>query len=183
MVIHRPDFVHGRSLRSGLLSGVSGGIERMLEDLEDAAVVDVLGAAARAENVACARRLAAMGELYARRCPEWDTDRARWAIDGFENVVAEIGAALGITRGRAGAQLDCAIALRDELPRVALADECDAVMPPRHHVRCKRSRADGHMLPVRAALRSTGRRAHLYTINNGTLAYGLVVVIGGCPTI
>jgi len=82
-------------------------------------VVDVLGAAARAENVACARRLAAMGELYARRCPDGDAERARWAIDGYENVVAEIGAALGIRRGRAGAQLDCAIALRDELPRVA----------------------------------------------------------------
>ena len=52
-------------------------------------------------------------------CRDGDAERARWAIDGYENVVAEIGAALGIRRGRAGAQLDCAIALRDELPRVA----------------------------------------------------------------
>jgi hypothetical protein len=91
----------------------------MFERLADAAVVDVLTSAARAENVACARRFAAMGELYARRAPEDDTERAQWAIDGFENVVAEIGVALGITRGRAAAQLETAISLRDELPKVA----------------------------------------------------------------
>lgn len=90
----------------------------MFEGLSDAAVVDVLTAAARAENAQCARRLAAIGELYARRSPEDDTERLQWAIDGHENVVAEVSAALRVSRQRASAQLNYAIALRD-LPKVA----------------------------------------------------------------
>jgi uncharacterized protein DUF222 len=63
--------------------------------------------------------LAAIGELYARRAPADDVDRSNWAIDGHENVVAEIGAALGISRGRARGRLRYAIDLRERLPRVA----------------------------------------------------------------
>ena len=48
-------------------------IERMFESLDDAGVVAAIGVAARQENAACARRLAAMGELYARRAPEDET--------------------------------------------------------------------------------------------------------------
>ena len=58
--------------------------------LEDAAVIDALGSSAREENAACARRLAWMGELYARRAPEDDSERTCWAIDGHANVVAEV---------------------------------------------------------------------------------------------
>ena len=46
------------------------------ERLEDAAVIDALGSSAREENAACARRLAWMGELYARRAPEDDSERS-----------------------------------------------------------------------------------------------------------
>ena len=60
-----------------------------------------------------------MGELYARRAPEDDVDRINWAIDGHSNVVAEISAALNISRGRAAGQLQWAIALRQRLPEVA----------------------------------------------------------------
>ena len=73
----------------------------MFESLEDAAVVDAIGAAACAENAACGRRLMAIAELYARRAPEEDAERINWAIDGHANVVAEISAALNISRGRA----------------------------------------------------------------------------------
>ena len=73
--------------------------------LDDAAVIDRLGALSREENAACGRRLAWMGELYARRAPEDDVDRINWAIDGHSNVVAEISAALNISRGRAAGQL------------------------------------------------------------------------------
>jgi Domain of unknown function (DUF222) len=41
------------------------------------------------------------------------------AVDGHENVVAEVAAALGISRGRAAGRLRYAIALRERLPRVA----------------------------------------------------------------
>ncbi len=67
----------------------------------------------------CARELAAIGELYARRAPEDDVDRLNWAIDGHENLVAEVGAALRISAGRARGRLRYAIALRERLPRFA----------------------------------------------------------------
>ena len=41
-----------------------------------------------------------------------------WAIDGHENVVAEISAELHVSRGRARGQLGYAIDLREKLPRV-----------------------------------------------------------------
>ena len=90
----------------------------MFESLDDAGVVAAIGVAARQENAACARRLAAMGELYARRAPEDETDRINWAIDGHENVVAEISAELHISRGRARGQLRYAIHLREKLPQL-----------------------------------------------------------------
>ena len=86
--------------------------------LDDAAVIDRLGASSREENAACGRRLAWMGELYARRAPEDDVERINWAIDGHANVVAEISAAVNISRGRASGQLQFAIALRERLPKV-----------------------------------------------------------------
>jgi hypothetical protein len=91
----------------------------MFERVDDAGVVDAITAAAREQNAICGRELAAIGELYARRAPEDDSDRLSWAIDGHENVVAEIAAALGISRGRARGRLRYAIALRERLPRVA----------------------------------------------------------------
>src|ERR1700757_5384973 len=71
------------------------------DGVDDAGVVACIGVAAVEENAACARRLAAIGEVYARRAPADDTQRTCWAIDGHENVVAEISAAPGIRRGRA----------------------------------------------------------------------------------
>ena len=91
----------------------------MFDSVDDAGVVDAITAAARAENASCARELAAIGELYARRAPADDADRLNWAIDGHENVVAEVAAALCISRGRAAGRLRYAIALRERLPRVA----------------------------------------------------------------
>jgi uncharacterized protein DUF222 len=101
---------------------VEGMCESATADLSsatDAGVVDAMGAAAREENAACARRLAALGELWARRAPDDEIECKNWAIDGFENVIAEAGAALGISRARAAGQLRYAIALRDRLPTVA----------------------------------------------------------------
>jgi hypothetical protein len=88
-------------------------------DADDAGLVDAITAAARKQSAMCARELAAIGELYARRAPEDDTDRLNWAIDGHENVVAEVAAALGVSRGRARGRLRYAIALRERLPRLA----------------------------------------------------------------
>jgi hypothetical protein len=100
-------------------SDVSAQADRAFAGADDAGVVDAITAAAHNQNAMCARELAAIGELYARRAPEDDVDRGNWAIDGHENVVAEIGAALGVSRGRARGRLRYAIALRERLPRVA----------------------------------------------------------------
>ncbi|MCV7102698.1 HNH endonuclease signature motif containing protein [Mycobacterium palustre] len=91
----------------------------MFEAMSDAAVVDAITDAGRAQNMASARELAAIGELYARRAPEDDVERFSWVVDGHENVVAEVAAALRISRGRARGRLRHAIALRERLPRVA----------------------------------------------------------------
>lgn len=97
-------------VRSSLLDTFSG--------VDDAGVAAAIGVAAREENSACARRLEAMGELYARRAPDDDDERISWLIDGHESLTAEVAAELGISRGRARGQLRYAIALREKLPRV-----------------------------------------------------------------
>ena len=95
----------------------------MFEKLADAVVVDAMASAAREEAAGCARRLAAIGELYARRAPEDDTDRQNWAIDGHANVVAEVSAALNISRGRAAGQRAHVRRLRPPGPVVLVADD------------------------------------------------------------
>lgn len=82
------------------------------------AVIDAITAASREQNAACGRELMAIGELYARRAPEDDEARICWAVDGHANLVAELSAALNISRGRAAARLRLAIDLRERLPKV-----------------------------------------------------------------
>ena len=64
------------------MSGVAHVLERMFDTVDVASVVDVVTAAARAQNAMCARELAAIGELYARRAPRDDAERWNWAIGG-----------------------------------------------------------------------------------------------------
>jgi hypothetical protein len=91
----------------------------MFESLSDAGVVDAITSASREENAGCGQKLKWMGELYARHAPEDDDEKVQWAIDGHANVVAEISAALNISRGRAAGQLRYAIDLGEKLPKVA----------------------------------------------------------------
>lgn len=90
----------------------------------DAEVVSAIGQWAQAEAAAAARRLAAIGELVARRCPADDGDpdlvdpRSRWACDPWDGTAAEVAAALGISNRRASSQMYLAQSLRERLPRV-----------------------------------------------------------------
>ncbi|TGB42303.1 HNH endonuclease signature motif containing protein [Mycolicibacterium peregrinum] len=84
----------------------------------DVALMDKISAAARAESAAIAGRLAAIGELDARREQEL-AESIFWTTDPFEEVSAEVSAALRISRGRAGTQIHHARVLRDKLPLVA----------------------------------------------------------------
>ncbi len=90
-----------------------------LAQADDAGVVAAVTGAAQMQNAMCARELAAIGELYARRAPEDDVDRSNWAVEEHANVVAEVAAALRIATGRARGRLRYAIALRERLPRFA----------------------------------------------------------------
>jgi Domain of unknown function (DUF222) len=93
----------------------------MFDNVPDAAVVAAIADSARAENIACARRLAAIAELYERRqIPVEDgKGRALWRIDPWEAVAAEVAAAQGITAAAAGAQLHNAICMHERLPKIA----------------------------------------------------------------
>jgi hypothetical protein len=90
----------------------------MFEACSDAALIDGIGAASRAESAALAQRFALIGELDARRALEL-VERRLWRTDPYEEVAAEISAAQNISRGRAGGQINFARALRDGLPAVA----------------------------------------------------------------
>jgi hypothetical protein len=92
----------------------------MFEGFGDAAVVDTIRDSARAENVACARRLAAIAELYERRQIPVEDGQGRelWRIDPWEAVAAEVAAAQGITAAAASALMHNAICLHERLPKV-----------------------------------------------------------------
>jgi hypothetical protein len=91
----------------------------MFDSLTDAEVLDEMASASRDQNAACARQLAAIGELYARRAPDDDTERINWAIDGHADLVAEVAAAFNISWHRAASKLHIAIDLRERMPEVA----------------------------------------------------------------
>ncbi len=90
----------------------------MFDGLADAELVDGLGVATRAESAEIARRFALIGELDARRTREL-VERTLWRTDPYEEVAAELSAALNISRGRAVGQIHVARVLRDDLPCVA----------------------------------------------------------------
>ncbi len=91
-----------------------------LPGLDDTGVVDAIGELTRAENAICARKLAAMAELFGRRTGLEDAgDRDMWWVDPDAAVAAEIGAAGGISQGLALSQTHRGVALRDRLPRIA----------------------------------------------------------------
>ncbi|BBY67790.1 HNH endonuclease signature motif containing protein [Mycolicibacterium helvum] len=62
------------------------------------------------------RRLAGIAELVRLRCA--GEEHAWWACDDWDAAAAEISAILGVTHGRASAQMHLALSLRDRLPRV-----------------------------------------------------------------
>jgi hypothetical protein len=78
-----------------------------------------VGAWARVEAAACARRLTAMVEMLdACYAADRSAEREQWYLDNWGAVCAHIGAAQQITSGAASHQLLVATALRDRLPRV-----------------------------------------------------------------
>lgn len=90
-----------------------------LAGLSDAELIDAAAATTRAENAACARKLAIMAELFIRRTGLPPDERELWWVDPEAAVSAEIAAAHNITSGLALHQTHRGVALRDRLPKVA----------------------------------------------------------------
>ncbi|MGV0625663.1 DUF222 domain-containing protein [Mycolicibacter minnesotensis] len=90
-----------------------------LADADDVALVATITGWARLEAAAAAHRLAAIGELVARRTSGDGFDRSRWACDNWDGAASEVAAAEHISHGMASAQMYLASALRDRIPRVA----------------------------------------------------------------
>src|ERR1700733_6322258 len=90
-LIHRATFIHSQSSSRGFAAIKPTRIECMFEDFADAALVNAIGDSAHAENKACARRLAAIAELYWRRQIPGEDGKGRelWRIDAWEAVAAE----------------------------------------------------------------------------------------------
>jgi hypothetical protein len=78
-----------------------------------------VGAWARVENAAAARRLAASADVLERQlAADGSAEREQWVIDNWDGVCAEIAAAQQVSLGVASHQLMLAMALRERLPRV-----------------------------------------------------------------
>src|SRR5215217_5046404 len=90
-----------------------------LASLTDAELVDAAGGWAGAENMAAARKLAVMAEIFARRTGLAARERELWWIDPDAAVAAELAAAVNVSAGMALHQTNRGVALRDRLPRVA----------------------------------------------------------------
>ncbi|WP_409426478.1 DUF222 domain-containing protein [Mycobacterium sp. SMC-11] len=91
-----------------------------LAGADDKALVAAISEWARMEAAAAARRLAAIGELVARRTRGSDAvNRSRWSCDYWDAAACEVGAAEQISHGMASSQMYLATALRERLPKVA----------------------------------------------------------------
>jgi hypothetical protein len=113
-------FIHRQASLHPVVPHEPAKIEYMFEQFDDTALVQAIGDSARAENKACARRLAAIAELYERRQIPVENGQGRelWRIDSWEAVAAEVAAVQGITSAAAGAEMHNAICLRERLPKV-----------------------------------------------------------------
>ena len=114
MVCPSPTLGSVECMFDGLLPGIAD-----LASLTDAELVDAAGGWARSENAACARKLAVMAEIFARRTGLGRGDRELWWVDPEAAVACELAAVLNVSAGMALHQTHRGVALRDRLPRVA----------------------------------------------------------------
>ena len=91
----------------------------MFELLDEPALLERMRSAQLCERVAIADRLLAAGRLCQLRMAVIDEiDRMQWCIDNWEAVAAEVGAELGISRGRASSQMNYGVELLERLPKL-----------------------------------------------------------------
>ncbi len=94
----------------------------MFENMDEAGLLGEMSCARRDERVAVARRLLAAGRLCQLRMAGLGAeDRFQWCVDNWEAVAAEVGAELGVSRGRASSEMNYGVELLERLPRLAAA--------------------------------------------------------------
>jgi hypothetical protein len=91
----------------------------VFEGCGTAELLDLMGDVQQAERAAFAHQLMAIGEYTVRRIDEQTDEHNFWAVDGWEQIAAEISAELGISRKRASAQMDYGQSLVERLPKLA----------------------------------------------------------------
>ncbi|CAN3126638.1 DUF222 domain-containing protein [Mycobacterium sp. smrl_JER01] len=96
-------------------------IEQVFEEAQRCrGAAEAVGAWARLENAAAARRLSAMADLLEDRLADKDSaERDQWCLDNWAAVSAEVAAAQSVSLGVASNELLDAWALRQRLPRVS----------------------------------------------------------------
>jgi Domain of unknown function (DUF222) len=77
-----------------------------------------MGDAQQAERAAFARQLMAVGRFAVRRMEEVYVKHQFWCVDDWEAIAAEVGAELGISRGRASSQMRYGEALLKRFPEL-----------------------------------------------------------------
>ena len=92
-----------------------------------ASLVDAAAGWSRTENAACARKLAIISELFARRTGLPAGERENWWVDPQAAVGAELGAAQGISTWMALAHAHRGVVLADRLPKVAALFEAGVI--------------------------------------------------------
>jgi hypothetical protein len=98
--------------------GSIGIIEYVFEKCGDAELLEAMGDAQRAERAAFARQLLAVGHFAQRRMEQMGCAHDDWCVDDWEIIAAEIGAELGISRGRASSQMRYGMALLERFPKL-----------------------------------------------------------------
>ncbi|MDT5050734.1 MAG: hypothetical protein QOG75_6653 [Mycobacterium sp.] len=77
-----------------------------------------MGEAQRSERAGFARQLLAVGRFTQRRMEQVYGEHDFWCVDDWEAIAAEIGAELGISRGRASSQMRYGTALLERFPKL-----------------------------------------------------------------
>lgn len=93
-------------------------IEYVFEDCGDAQLLDLMGKAQQEERAAFACQLLAVGTFTVRRIEQQTDEHNFWCVDGWEVIAAEIGAELGVSRGRASSQMRYGQVLIERFPKL-----------------------------------------------------------------
>lgn len=106
----------------------SGSVEHMFETAGAVELLDTMRDAQRAERVAVAQKLFAVGRFGLQRFAAMGNTHKNWCIDDWDVIASEVAAELGMSRGRASSLIGYGKTLIEQMPRlgeVFLAGQVD----------------------------------------------------------